>query len=147
MSLKHHVKSALFGIGFAGICSMGAGLVGIGFGALTGASAVALCMPLVIGGACLWGAGVLVGHAMGPEPDDPKPLKQLTSLAAAAITGYCILANYAPTKNSMPYRNQIFGTAPTGLRGSFNHAVREVNKHIIWPDMGAKPAHQRPPEP
>lgn len=147
MALKDHIKSGLAGIGFASGLTAALGLVCVGMGVLGGAAGMAAFgMPLLIGGGCIWAGGAVVSLACGGRLKQGDQPKLLTFLAGAALTAYCIFGNYAPTQNAVPFRNQVFGNKGE-LSQRFHRAVREVNKHIIWPDLGVKPAHQRPPEP
>lgn len=147
MALKDHFKSGLAGIAFASGLTTAAGLICVGMGVIGGAAGMAAFgMPLLVGGGCLWAGNAALTWATGARFRQGDQVKHLTFFAGAALTAYCILGNFAPTQNSVPYRNQVFGNKGA-LTQRFHHAVREVNKHIIWPDMGVKPAHQRPPDP
>jgi hypothetical protein len=147
MSLKDHIKSGLAGIALTSGLVASAGLICLGMGVLGGvAGMAALGVPMLIGGGGIW-LGISLGSRLcGGLFKQGDQVKHMTFFAGMALTAYCMLGNYGPTQNAVPYGHKVFGNRGE-LSQRFHRAVREVNKHIIWPDTGLKPVHQRPPEP
>lgn len=146
MGFLHHIRSALHGAGTIGWAVMATGLIGMGV-AMAGAPAfIGLAGTVALTGGCTWLASVGASALLGGGIRQHEPVKRLAFVAGVAAAAYCMYNVAGPGHEANAGK---FAQHAKTLTGQFEHAAkkvaRDVNSHIIWPDL--KPAGDRHPAP